>query len=1076
MVDLDQCGIDQEAQSIFRELASGDNEPEVAWRGGVRLASRLVQTTLASHPARISRSRNSGYQLLHPSSGVLDDLALHTIPRRAPRPNEVEVEIQAAALNFRDVMKLLGIYPMDSDLELLLGDECSGRIVRAGSKVVDLKPGDEVIANGSGCFASHLTVPAEYVVRKPARLSFEEAATIPVAFMTAWYALHDLGRIQRGEKILIHSASGGVGLAAIQIARLAGAEIFATAGSEEKRDYLRKLGIRHVMDSRSTAFADEVRRLTKDAGVDLVLNSLAGDAIEKGLSILAPGGRFLEIGKRDIYANTAIGLRPFRNNLSMFVIDMGQVMAKQPHTVQALLQMIVKQFRVGKLTPLPHQTSSVSDAPSAFRLMAQAKHIGKIVLTMQGVKSAIMRAPTQKAIAFPPRASYLITGGLGGFGIEVAKWLVKSGVRNLALMGRTGACSPEAKRAVAQLRRAGAKVLVIKADITEVQQVHRVIERTTRTLGPLRGVFHAATMLDDGLLSQLTEERFARVMAPKVIGAWNLHAATARLKLDHFVMFSSVSALLGTAGQANYAAANCFLDALAHHRRASGLSALTLNWGAIADVGILARDTRVADHLEAHGVHAIKPAVATEMLGRLMQCDIAQIAFMHIDWQKAVGANPNASPSSRFSALRGATLQESSGAQEDLHRKICSAPATEKIALVTSLVSDSVAKVLRISAARIEASRPLKELGLDSLMAFELLNRLEGQFALSLPANRISANSTIDGLVAIILEYVGSEGEKPVVAHNGAQIAAHRAHPAIQTSASHQQIATLRAGGSDTPLFFIHPAGGGTSIYEQLVSELPGGFPVYGIHSRALAGAAEELISAETMGRDYADLIANRQPEGNIQLVGFSAGGVFALEAARSLEHRGRRVSFVALLETPLAMLDPGHSRELTLQSLIEEVLHHFAGEATLSKRQAGEFTEAMLSLFKNTATAQDEAARLDAVMNWLAQQGIATGNGADSQMKRFFAIFIRHLHLVEGASLNAINAPVWLWLASASVLTNIPLRPEMRGRITLGSLVEETLEGRHFELMHPPHVKVLAARMAEVLSRSQQTDTLQAR
>jgi acyl transferase domain-containing protein/thioesterase domain-containing protein/acyl carrier protein len=1072
LVDLNVGDIESAARLLLQEVVSGDGETEVAWRGKSRLASRLVRTTLASYPTRASLSRKSGYQLLLPASGVMDDLALHENPRRKPGRDEVEIEICAAALNFRDVMKLLGIYPMESDLDMLLGDECSGRIVGVGNKVKNLKIGDEVMANGCGCFSSHLTVPAPFVVRKPSRLTFEEAAATPVAFMTAWYALHHLGRIQRGEKILIHSATGGVGLAAIQIARLAGAEVFATAGNEEKRSYLRKIGIRHVMDSRTTAFAGEVRSLTNGAGVDLVLNSLAGDAIEKGLSVLGAGGRFLEIGKRDIYANTAIGLRPFRNNLSMFVIDMGRVMADQPDTVQTLLQTIGKLFSAGKLKPLPHRTLPVSQASSAFRLMAQAKHIGKIVLTMQDGTVVSRQAPAEKTIAFSPKASYLITGGLGGFGLAVAKWLVENGAKNLALTGRSGASTPEAKRAVAALRRLGAKVLVVKADIADEHRVARVLAQVKLKLGPLRGVFHAAMVLDDGLLTQLTGERFARVMSPKVTGGWNLHRATAKLPLDHFVMFSSVSALIGTAGQANYAAANCFLDALAHHRRVSGLPALTVNWGALGEVGVLARNTKVAEQLALHGVHAIAPAQATEMLGRLLQSDIAQIGFMHIDWERVFGTGASSSPSPRFSELLVTPAIERAGDGRDLRSTILSAPAAEKLAMAAAMVGDSVARVLRTNAVRLETNRPLKEMGLDSLMAFELLNRLEGQFGVSLPASKISASSTINSLAAIVLESYGLDTAKAPAVEGGAQAIERKGHLMTETAIGIRQLLTLRTGGTGAPLFFIHPAGGGTNIYDQLAAQLPEGFPVYGIQSRMLAGAEDELPSVEEMARSYADLIATRQPNGAVQIAGFSAGGLFALATARSLEQRGKRVSFVAMIETPVAMLHPDYPRELILQSLIAEVYDHLAGEGSSSQREAGDLSGAMMELAKNTATAKDEATRLHLLMEWLARQGVDAGNGADSGMRKFFAIFIRHLHLVGAAKLEAVLAPVFLWRAGASGLTSAPIVPDILERITNGEFTEEILEGRHFELMHPPRVKELAARLADVLAKTEGTRT----
>jgi acyl transferase domain-containing protein/thioesterase domain-containing protein/acyl carrier protein len=1071
LVDVDSGNAEKIARQLLREISIGDGETEVAWRGQSRFANRLVRTSLELHPPRAPLSPNPGYRLEIPASGVMDELALLETPRRRPGPHEVEIEICAAALNFRDVMKSLGIYPMDSDIDLLLGDECSGPVTAVGKGVKQFKIGDEVIAAGAGCFASHLTIPAPFVVHKPARISFEEAATIPVAFMTAWHALHHLGKIRRGEKILIHVATGGVGLAAIQIARLAGAEIFATAGNDEKRNYLRKLGIRHVMDSRSTAFAGEIIKITKGAGVDLVLNSLAGDAIAKGLSALAPGGRFLEIGKRDIYANTAIGLRPFRKNLSLFVIDMGQVMAEQPDTVQHLLQTLMKLFRAGKLQTLPRQTLPVSRAADAFRLMAQAKHIGKIVLTMQNVSVTPRRPPPDEKIQFPARASYLITGGLGGFGLAVAKWLVASGARNLVLTGRSGAATAEAKRAVAELKRRGAKVLVVKADVAEEKDVARIFTLAARKLPPLRGIFHAAMVLDDGLLTQLTAERFSRVLSPKAAGAWNLHTASAALPLDHFVMFSSVSALVGAAGQANYAAANCFLDALAHHRRALGLPALTVNWGALGEVGFLARNAKVAEHLAAHGVHGIAPAQATEMLGRLLQSSATQIGFMRVDWQKFFGAAAGAILPPKFSEVFTASTETKSGDDGEARNRILSAPAAERPALAAAWVGESAAKVLRTSAAKLEANRPLKEMGLDSLMAFELLNRLETQFGVSLPPSRFSANATINNLAVVVLEILGGAAEpaeEKVVeartAANGSQTIS-----AGEADAGGNQLLTLRAGRSGGPVFFIHPAGGLTSIYDELAAQLPAGLPVHAIQSRVPAGAGEERDSIEALASDYAGLIARQQPAGALRLAGFSVGGLFALATAGELERRGRTISLVGLIDAPMAVLDPHFPRELVLKNLIAEVYDYFTGELKLFQpRGTRGLSGSMTALAEKTAAAKDEAAQLRLVMDWLAEHGLETDDDGDSGVKKFFEVFNRHANLVRAVQLETVAAPVWLWRAGASRLTSLPTPPEICERITRGGFAEQLLDGRHFELMHPPLVKILAARFAAALAETE--------
>ena len=1075
LADLDREDAEAAAQHLLREIVSGDGETEIAWRGNSRLANRLTRTSLESHPPHVSSHRKSGYFLRIPASDVIDDLALHEKPRRKPGPNEVEIEICAAALNFRDVMKSLGIYPMDSDVDLLFGDECSGRIVAVGSRVRDLRIGDEVIATGSGCFASHLTLPVPYVVRKPSRLSFEEAATVPVAFMTSWYALHHLGKIQRGEKILIHAATGGVGLAAIQLAKLAGAEIFATAGNDEKRRYLRKLGVRHIMDSRSTAFAAEIRTLTKGAGVDLVLNSLAGDAIAKGLSALAPGGRFLEIGKRDIYGNTAIGLRPFRNNLSMFVIDMGQVVAAQPHLVQSLLQTILKLFRANKLQPLPHQSTPVSQAVEGFRLMAQAKHIGKIVLTMHDAAAAPKPAPPKKQIEFSAKASYLITGGLGGFGLAVAKWLVERGAKSLILTGRSGAGTPEAKRAIAELKRLGAGVLVVKADVTDERQVARLFERIRLKLEPLRGIFHAAMVLDDGLLLQLTPQRFARVMSPKVSGAWNLHSASKEIALDHFVMFSSVSALIGSGGQANYAAANCFLDALAHYRCSLGLPALTVNWGALSEVGILARNAEVAERLAALGVHGISPAHATEMLGRLLQRDIAQIGFMRIDWQNIFGASANVSPSPKFSEVFVPPDCEPAANGGDLRVLVSSTPSAQRLVLVAAHVGETAAAVLRTSAAKLDASRPLMEMGLDSLMAFELLNRLEAQFGIALPTSKVSANSTILGLAAIVLEGLGGGSQKSESAKVGTP-GNSRAHNLASGPAGRaEQALTLRSGGAGAPLFLFHPAGGATSIYDALAAQLPQGFPVYAIQSRMFAGLGDEWSSIADLARNYAAVVARRQPQGALRLAGFSAGGVFALATAAELERLGRTISLLGMIETPVAVLDPACPRELVLKNLIAEVYNHLTGDFAASPRgEAAGLSASMIDLAKRIVASSDQSAHLALVMNWLSDHGVnlntgvALNSGAGSSAEKFVEIFIRHANLIDTRTLEPLNAPVWLWRAEASWLTNLPLPQGVRNGITRGRFTEEFVDGRHFELMHPPYVKTLAARLASVLAISE--------
>ncbi|AGY58069.1 zinc-binding dehydrogenase [Gloeobacter kilaueensis] len=327
------------------------------------------------------------FRLEMPEPGVLDDLVFRPAPHQPPGPGEVEIAVAAVGLNFREVLKALGLYPegagflsyRDGNGKLTFDGDAAGRIVAVGEGVTDLAVGDAVVAFAPGGFASRVTLPRFLVAPKPAHLNFAEAVTIPGTFLTAYYALHHLGRIGPGESILIHAATGGCGLAALQLSQRAGARVFATAGKPEKRAYLASLGIDCVMDSRSLAFVEEVMAATAGRGVDLVLNSLAGEFLSASLNVLAPFGRFLEIGRRDIYDHTQIDLYPFRNNLSFFAIDLQQL---PPERFAALFAEVMELFSSQQLQPLPYQIFSHTDVVAAFRHMRKANHIGKVVIAL----------------------------------------------------------------------------------------------------------------------------------------------------------------------------------------------------------------------------------------------------------------------------------------------------------------------------------------------------------------------------------------------------------------------------------------------------------------------------------------------------------------------------------------------------------------------------------------------------------------------------------------------------------------------------------------------------------------------
>ncbi|HEV2131484.1 MAG TPA: SDR family NAD(P)-dependent oxidoreductase, partial [Longimicrobiaceae bacterium] len=523
---------------------------------------------------------------------------------------------RATGLNFMNVMSALGTYPGYPDGMGPLGIECAGDVSAVGDEVTGFREGDEVVAFAPHSLASHVRVDARLAARKPAALSFQEAATLPVALLTAHYSLEHLGRLSAGERVLIHSATGGVGLAAVQLARQIGAEIFATAGSEEKREYLRSLGIRHVFDSRSLAFAQEVLERTGGEGVDVVLNSLSGEAINRGLSVLRPYGRFLEIGKRDIHENSRIGLIPFRNQLSYFVIDLEHGARERPALLGGMLRDLMARVEAGQLTPLPRRVFGVSEVVDAFRHMAQARHIGKVVVAIEDVAELVSEI-TPPATPLRADATYLITGGLGGLGGETARWMVREGARHLVLVGRSDASAAD-RTLLRQLEEEGARILIERADVTREADLARVFSRIDVDLPPLRGVVHAAGVLGDATLLQMTEERFAEALEPKVVGAWNLHRLTRDRALDFFVLFSSAAGILGTPGQANYAAGNAYLDALAHDRRATGLPALSIAWGPWSGVGLAASTAKRGERLADQGLRSLTPDQGIDALRALM--------------------------------------------------------------------------------------------------------------------------------------------------------------------------------------------------------------------------------------------------------------------------------------------------------------------------------------------------------------------------------------------------------------------------------------------------------------------------
>ena len=670
----------------------------------------------------------------------------------------------ATGLNFRDVLIALGMYPGDSTI---LGLECAGRIVSLGDGVAEFQVGDEVIAYAKESFSSFATMPADFVARKPERLSFEQAAGIPIVFLTAAYTLRHLAKIERGDHVLIHAAAGGVGLAALQIAQHTGAEIYATAGSAAKREFLKSLRVRQVMDSRSLRFANELLKETAGRGIDVVLNSLTGEFIPKSLSILAPAGRFVEIGKIGTW--TEKQAKEIQPDCAYFLFDLIQTADTDPSGIRHTLRALVDEFDRGILTPLPCRVYPIEEAVSAFRTMSEAKHVGKIVIS-QNEAPTVPRSARDENL-FRADVTYLITGGFGALGLLTAQWIVERGGRCLALAGRNEP-SEEARRAIVELERMGGRVLALRCDVSSKSEVTKLLAESSRAMPPLSGVFHCAGLLEDGVLIRQDWDRFARVMAPKVAGAWNLHALTRDLPLEFFVLFSSLASVLGSPGQGNHAAANAFMDSLAHYRRAQGLPALSVNWGPWSEIGAAAHGDR-GRRMASRGIGSFTPTEGLKALQQLLKQDFTQTAIIPFDvnrWRESHSLNGK---SAFFEKLRTESEGEPaaskvSGTDADIHRALETAGSgRRRRALLESHIREHVRGVLRLSASRGDSHKAFKNLGLDSLTALELCNRLETGLKVSLSPTLIWNYPNIALLAAHLADMLkislndAVEAEKP---------------------------------------------------------------------------------------------------------------------------------------------------------------------------------------------------------------------------------------------------------------------------------------------------------------------------
>lgn len=715
---------------------AGEGE-EVITPGGrwvPRLAAGLPAPPLAG-PLRLEAAR----------PGRLDSLAWTPFTPEDPGPGLVRLRVEAAGLNFRDLLWAQNLLPEEALRPGFagpgLGMEVAGTVEAAGEGA-PFRPGQRVFGVAPRALATHAVTAAAALAPLPDALPAEQAAALPVAFLTALHALEEVARVEPGERVLIHGGAGALGLAALQVALGRGARVAVTAGTAQRRAFLRLAGAEIALDSRDLSFADALRAAwgegPEEGCVDVCLNTLAGEAMERSLGLMAPFGRFVELGKRDFAEGVRVALRPLRRNVAWHAVDLDELARARPQVAARHMATLGARMAAGELSPLPVRVHTAEEAEEAFRRLQAGGHIGKLVIRPP--------EPRPAAPAWTPGGTALVVGGTGGFGLEAACALARLGVRHLALLSRRGPAAPGIAAAIARLRALGAEAQAFAADAADRAQLAAALAAARAAMPPIRHVLHAAAVFADGIAARMDARDAAAAWAAKVTAAENLEALTAEDDLAAFLLFSSATVPIGAPGQGAYVAANAGLEAIARRRCARGLPAVAVQWGPIADAGTLAADGAAA-LTHRLGAEALPAAEALAALPVLLATPEPVAAVARLDWTRARAALPVLAEAA-FRPLAGEGAAGEEG--EDIAALLAQGHDAA-LAALTRGIGQEVARILRLPAGAVPPHQPLARLGLDSLGGLELRTALERRFAVTLPLEGISEALTVDALARRLL-------------------------------------------------------------------------------------------------------------------------------------------------------------------------------------------------------------------------------------------------------------------------------------------------------------------------------------
>ncbi|XXH03794.1 hypothetical protein Hte_010200 [Hypoxylon texense] len=760
---------------------SGSPELQYCVRKGLLTTGRLIEEISLDqemrsliHPQEKNEPWMPGppLKLALGTQGVLDTLRFEedTAYKKELAPGEIEIEAKAWGLNFKDLFVALGRLEDDG-----LGCDCAGVVTRIGASPDEsgIRPGDRVCLVYSGCFRTYIQMPASAVNKIPDSLSFEEAVSVICPGATTYHALMNVARLSKGDKVLIHSASGGTGQMAVQIAQMVGAEIFVTVGYDEKKELLMNhFGIAedHIFYSRNTNFADGIRRMTDGYGVDVVLNSLSGDGLRASWDCIAPYGRFIEIGKTDIVANESMPMANFLKNVSYCAVDFNHITQTKGSLAIELQQKVLDLVTSGDIqTPYPLHRYSVSETEAAFRFFQSGKNTGRIIITPKPEDIVPKYITHRSEWEFDRNASYLIAGGLGGLGRAIILWMATKGARNLIIPSRSGVSSQAASDVIAKLREKGVNIATPVCDVSSASSLSAALAACADDMPPVRGCINAAMVLQDALLENMTHAQWELTIRSKAHTSWNLHQLFPQL--DFFILLSSLAGTTGPVAQSNYAAGCTFQDALARHRAAAGEKAVSLDVGWMGDVGIVAENRLYEQYRRVAG--DMQRIRADQLLAVLDACcdpspsrrapppehgSQLLIGMMTPAHRVARGLAPTPLMEQPlywgFSRVAGDGRARGNAAGDDAKNPAVlfrSARTVEgRTAAVVNALATRVARALSVPVDHVAPEKPLSEYGVDSLMAVELRNWIDKDFQANVAVFDIMGNTSIASIGSIV--------------------------------------------------------------------------------------------------------------------------------------------------------------------------------------------------------------------------------------------------------------------------------------------------------------------------------------